>query len=110
MFRRITGPQATFATVVFGEVLDGQAAADAGLGWRCVVVDQLLPTAQAMGERACVAPVELIKKTTATIRSIGSLDDHREAMLQELEPQAWSIEQPHFKEKVAALKKKISSR
>ena len=57
-----------------------------------------------------MAPVELIKKTTATIRSISALDDHRDAMIQELEPQAWSIEQPHFKEKVAALKKKISSR
>ena len=110
MFQRAVGPQATFATVVFGEVLDGQAAADAGLVWRCVDDDQLLATAQAMGEKACVAPVELIKKTTATIRGIGAMDDHREAMLQELEPQAWSTEQPAFKEKVAALKAKISSR
>ena len=110
MFQRAVGPQTTFATVVFGEVLDGEAAANAGLVWRCVDDDQLLATAQAMGEKACVAPVELIKKTTATIRSISTLADHRDAMIQELEPQAWSIEQPHFKEKVAALKKKISSR
>src|SRR5690349_12504495 len=48
MFRRITGPQAVFATVLFGEVLDGAAAEAAGLVWKCVGEDDLLPTAQAM--------------------------------------------------------------
>jgi enoyl-CoA hydratase len=36
MFRRITGPQAVFATVLFGEVLDGAEAERCGLVWRCV--------------------------------------------------------------------------
>ena len=100
----------TFAAVVFGEVLDGPAAERAGLVWRCVPDDELLPTARDMAGQALHAPIELIKKITATIREIGAIDDHREAMLEELEPQAWSTEQPHFQEKVAALRRKISSR
>jgi enoyl-CoA hydratase len=110
MFQRVAGLQATFAAVVFGEVLDGPAAERAGLVWRCVPDDELLPTARDMAAKALHAPVELTKKITATIRGIGALDDHREAMLMELEPQAWSTEQPHFQEKVAALRRKISSR
>jgi len=106
----LSGLQATFAAVVFGEVLDGPAAERAGLVWRCVPDDELLPTARTMAGKALHAPIELTKKITSTIRGIGALDDHREAMLVELEPQAWSTEQPHFQEKVAALRRKISSR
>lgn len=110
MFQRIAGPQTTFATVVFGQVLDGEAAEKVGLVWRCVEDDALLPTAQEMARNALNAPIELVKKITATIREIPRINEHREAMLMELEPQAWSTEQPHFRDKVAALKKKISSR
>src|SRR3954466_9594400 len=35
MFHRIAGPQATAAAVLFGEVLDGEAAERCGLVWRC---------------------------------------------------------------------------
>jgi len=110
MFQRIAGPQTTFATVVFGEVLDGEAAEKAGLVWRCVPDDELLPKAREMAGRVLKAPVELVKKITATIREIPAIDDHREAMMKELEPQAWSTEQPHFQATLAALKAKISSR
>src|SRR5215213_10189958 len=43
MFRRIAGPQATMAAVLFGEVLDGAEAERIGLVHRCVDDDQLLP-------------------------------------------------------------------
>ena len=46
MLRRIAGPQVTMAAVVFGEVLDGEEAARAGLAWRCVDDDRLLPAAR----------------------------------------------------------------
>ncbi|MDP1804288.1 MAG: enoyl-CoA hydratase-related protein, partial [Acidimicrobiales bacterium] len=52
MFRRIAGAQAVAAAVLFGEVLDGPDAERAGLVWRCVPDDALLPAAQAMAERA----------------------------------------------------------
>ena len=42
MFRRIAGPQAAAAAVLFGEVLDGDEAERVGLVWRCVPDDELL--------------------------------------------------------------------
>ena len=56
MFRRIAGPQAVAAAVLFGEVLDGAEAERVGLVWRCLPDDELLPAAQAMAERAAAAP------------------------------------------------------
>ena len=56
MFRRIAGPEATMATVLFGEVLDGAEAERAGLVWRCVDDDQLLPVARQLAGRAAAAP------------------------------------------------------
>ncbi|MGZ4701530.1 MAG: enoyl-CoA hydratase-related protein, partial [Ilumatobacteraceae bacterium] len=52
MLRRIAGPQAAMAAVVFGEVIDGEEAARIGLAHRCVDDDQLLDAAQAMAARA----------------------------------------------------------
>ena len=49
MLRRIVGPQATFAGVVFGEVMDGAEAERVGLVHRCVDDDQLLAAAQRDG-------------------------------------------------------------
>ena len=40
MLRRIAGPQATFAAVVFGEVMDGAEAERVGLVHRCVDDDR----------------------------------------------------------------------
>src|SRR4051794_12992674 len=56
MFRRIAGPQAAAAAVLFGEVLDGAEAERVGLVWRCVDDDALLETAQAMAARAAAGP------------------------------------------------------
>ena len=110
MSQRIAGPQAVAATVLFGEVLDGAEAERIGLVWRCVPDDELLPTAQAMAERAASGPRELARRIKATIHDVALLDDHAAAVDRELEPQVWSIEQPAFKERVAALQAKISSR
>jgi enoyl-CoA hydratase len=110
MFRRIAGPQAVSAAVVFGEVLDGHEAERIGLVWRCVGDDELLPAAQAMAERAAAAPRELVARTKATIADMATIDDHDAAVDRELVPQVWSMEQPAFKERVAALQARITSR
>src|SRR4029079_7891883 len=73
MFRRITGPQATMAAVVFGEVLDGEAAEACGLVWRCVDDDALLDTAKAMAAKAAAAPRELVIRTKATIAAMAEV-------------------------------------
>lgn len=110
MFRRIAGPQAVAAAVLFGEVLDGPEAERVGLVWRCLPDDELLPAAQEMAARAAAAPHELTAKVRQTIADVATVDDHGAAVDRELEPQVWSLEQPAFKERVAALQARITSR
>lgn len=110
MFRRIAGPQAVAATVLFGEVLDGAEAERVGLVWRCLPDDELLAAAQEMAARAAAAPRELVARTKATIGDVAAIDDHAAAVDREIVPQVWSLEQPAFKERVAALQAKITSR
>ncbi len=110
MSHRTAGPQAVLATVLFGEVLDGAEAERVGLVWRCVPDDELLPVAQVMAERAASGPHELARRIKATIQDMASIDDHQTAIDRELGPQVWSLEQPAFKERVAALQAKITKK
>jgi enoyl-CoA hydratase len=109
MMRRAMGPQATAAAVLFGEVLDGQEAERAGLVWRCVDDDQLLGCAAELAARAAAAPAlaRRIKATIATMADVASQDD---AVDVELEAQVWSMSQPEFATRLAAIRDRISSR
>jgi enoyl-CoA hydratase len=108
MFRRIAGPQATFAAVLFGEVLDGEGAERAGLVWRCVDDDQLLPVAIELASRAASGPPELVRRMKATIDDMATVADHPAAIERELVDQVWSIRQPAFQERLAALQARIT--
>lgn len=110
MLRRIAGPQAAFATVVFGEILDGVEAERIGLVWKCVDDDQLLVEAQRLGARAADAPRPLLESVKKTIQDMADVTTHPDAVARELEPQLWSTRQPWFAERLAALQKKISKR
>jgi enoyl-CoA hydratase len=109
MMRNIVGPQATAATVLFGEVLSGAEAERTGLAWRCVPDDELLPLALTLAGRAAAAPRELVERIKATIGDMGRITSHPEAVERELGDQVWSIGQPAFAEKLAALQAKITS-
>ena len=110
MLRRIAGPQAAMATVVFGDVLDGAEAERIGLAYRCVDDDALLTTAHEMAARAAAAPRELVEVTKRTIQDMAAVGDHPAAVERELEPQLWSTRQPWFADKVAALQARISKK
>lgn len=110
MFRRITGPQAVFASVVFGEVLSGEEAERCGLAWRCVEDEELLSTARAMGAKAADAPHELVRKVKETIGDMAAVESQTQAVEREVTPQVWSVQQPAFQERLAALRAKITSR
>jgi enoyl-CoA hydratase len=110
MLRRIAGPQATFATVVFGEIMDGTEAERVGLVHRCVEDDQLLAAAQEMAARAASAPRELVIEVKRTILAMADVREHPDAVTRELDPQVWSTRQPWFAERIAALQAKISSK
>jgi enoyl-CoA hydratase/carnithine racemase len=108
MMRRITGPQTTAAAVLFGEVLDGAAAERVGLAWRCVDDDELLDAAVALADRAAGAPAALVRRTKATIADMATIDDHAHAVRRELIDQLWSMDQPAFAERLAALQRRIT--
>ena len=110
MLRRIIGPQATFAGVVFGEVMDGAEAERVGLVHRCVDDDRLLDVAHEMAARAASAPRELLIEVKRTIQAMADIDTHPDAVARELTPQVWSTRQPWFAERIAALQQKISSK
>jgi enoyl-CoA hydratase len=110
MLQRLVGPQVAAAMVLFGRVLDGEAAERAGLAWSCVDDADLLVHAHGLASVAAAAPRDLVERVKATMVAVRSLDDHEAAVDRELEPQVWSINQPAFAERLAALQRKITSR
>ncbi len=110
MFRRVAGLQATMAAVVFGEVLDGTEAERVGLVYRCVDDDQLLDVAQSFAAGAAAAPRQLAILAKQTIADMATIESHADAVARELEPQLWTVQQPWFEQRIAALHAKISSK
>ncbi|MGA1006350.1 MAG: enoyl-CoA hydratase-related protein [Ilumatobacteraceae bacterium] len=135
MLRRLAGPQATMATVVFregslggayqnsilaafdvnGETVlvawdDTAEAERLGIVHRCVDDDALATVAHEMAARAASAPRDLLIATKKTIRDMADVTTHPDAVARELEPQLWSTRQPWFAERLAALQSKISSK
>lgn len=110
MQRRIVGPQAAMAAVVFGQVLDGAEAERVGLVYRCVADDELLDAAHRFAMGAASAPRELAIVAKQTIRDMADIATHPDAVSRELEPQLWTVQQPWFEERLAALQARISKR
>ena len=110
MFQNICGPQTAAAAILFNEVLDGDAAARVGLAYECVEDDQLLERAHEMASRTAASPRELVLRTKRSMIDVRSMTSQQGAMLYELGPQAHSTRQPAFKEKIAALKARVSSK
>jgi len=110
MLQRLVGSQAAMAAVLFGEVLDGAGAERVGLVHRCVDDEALLDSARALAAGAASAPRELVITTKATMKAMGAVDHHDDAIARELEPQLWSTRQPFFAERLAAMQARISGR
>lgn len=96
---RAVGPQAAAAIDLFGNRLDGAAAARIGLAWECVPDDELLDRAVEHAARAAEAPRELAIRTKATLRRAHATSEHDEALAYELTDQVWSFGQPWFAER-----------
>lgn len=110
MLRRIAGPETAFAVDLFGEILDGPAAERAGIAWKCVEDDQLLDEARRLAGVAAAGPPELVAKIKTSLHHVATIDEHRDAVMYELVPQAWSVGQPDFQAKLAVLKNQITSK
>ena len=110
MQRRIVGPQAAMATVVFGQVVDGPEAERIGLAYRCVPDEELLEAARRFAAGAASAPRQLAIVAKQTIQDMAGVAIHTDAVARELEPQLWTVRQPWFAERIAALQAKIRRR
>jgi enoyl-CoA hydratase len=108
MLQRVAGPQTAAALVLFGEILDGEAAAACGLAWRCVDDDALLDEARTLAGRTASAPRALVRRAKATLAAMAGVFDIDTAVDMEIEAQLWSIGQPDFAERLAALQAKIT--
>jgi enoyl-CoA hydratase len=110
MLRQLMGPQGLAAVVLCGESLDGETAVHAGLAWKCFDDDVLLDEAKRFAKRASMAPREMVAKLKATCRAMGAVDDHDDAVDLELEAQLWSIGESAFRDRLAALKRRIAKK
>ena len=106
---RLAGAQAAMAMVVFGEVLDGDAAARHGLAWRCVDDEDLLDAARVIAGRAAAQPAQLTRRAKATIATLARVADSDAAVAHELDTQVWSMAQPEFHAMIDAMAQRISS-
>jgi enoyl-CoA hydratase len=109
MMRRITGPQATAATVLFGEVLDGAEAERIGLVNRAVARDEVLPVSLELArEIAASAPLPVRGAKQALARSLDSRLDEQLAF--EAEQQSHNYESADLQEGIAAARARRSPR
>jgi enoyl-CoA hydratase len=106
MMNRLLGPQGAAATVIFGDVLDGEAAERHGLVWRCVDDGELLSEARTFAAKAASAPPALARRVKQTLREVATITSPDEAVSVELEAQLWSMQQPDFAERLKARRKK----
>jgi len=110
MLRRAVGDAAAAAMVLFGEVVDGEASARVGLSWACVDDDALLDAAIAMADTAAAAPRALAIRAKQTMATMPGVATHDGAVDVELDAQVWSLQQPEFRERLAAMQQRISKR
>ena len=100
LLQRLVGSQAAAAAVIFGEVLDAEAALRCGLVWEIVDTDQLESRARELAARAARADRELLTAVKSTMADVRSIDDLDRAVERELTPQVWSLTRPGVAEKL----------
>jgi enoyl-CoA hydratase len=110
MLTQLLGPQGAAAVVLCGEALDGERAVHQGIAWSLVDDAVLLSEAMTLAKRTTKAPREMVQKLKATLRDMVSTTDHQEAVERELDPQLWSVDRPAFRERIGAMKNRISKK
>jgi enoyl-CoA hydratase len=109
LLSRLVGPEAAAAMVLFGEVLPGDEAVARGLAWQSVPDDELRGAAVALAARAAACPPALMRRIKQSLGRAAAAAGHEAAVEYELEAQLWSLGQPFFAERLAALRNRISS-
>ncbi len=110
MLQRRVGQGRATAMIVFGQVLDGPSAVEAGLALEVVEAASLVDRARELAQGAADVPAPLSRRTKATLAQMAQVQDHGEAVELELNAQIWSMGQPFFAERLEALRRRISER
>ena len=110
MLQRAVGPQTAAAMVLFGEVLGADEAERRGLVWRVLPDAELLEGALAMAAKAAATPPGLARRAKQTLQAVPAIAQHSEAVDLELTSQLWSLGQPFFAERLAALQARITGK
>jgi enoyl-CoA hydratase len=96
MLERAVGAQTAAAMILFGQSLDGEAAAATGLAWSCVADDALIDTAVDFAAGAAAIPKPLVARAKETLQRAPWQPDFETAIGFEVAHQAWSLGQPWF--------------
>ena len=110
LLARLVGPETAAAMLLCNEALRGAELVERHLAWRFVADEELLSESVALAGRAAGVPRLLSLRMKETLRAAGGHDSHEAALRRELEAQLWSLQQPFFKERLAALKSRLSGR
>lgn len=109
LLHQALGPQGAAALVLFGQRVDGRRAAEIGLAWCCVDDDEVVDAALELARPAAEAPRELARRVKATLRGWHQVTTHAAAVEAEIGPQVWSLHQPEFQSRLAALRARVAS-
>jgi enoyl-CoA hydratase len=101
------GRQGAAALVLCGDVLTGEEAVGAGLAWRCLPTDEVLPFALGLAGRAAKRSRALVARTKATLDLVADATETN-AIEIELAAQQWSVEQPAFADALARVRARMS--
>ena len=105
--RERVGRQGAVALSLCGDQLTGEEAVTAGFAWRCVPSGELLATAERYAVRVASRPPELVRRAKDCLDRSGPGVDPAVARALERDAQEWSMAQPFFAERVAALRARI---
>ena len=108
--RHIAGRTTTMAMVLFGEVLSADEAHRVGIAWRVCDDDRLLAETHELAARAAAQGKDLVARTKASILHLDEITGSDQAVTHETDPQLWSMNEPAFRDLVAKLQSKISSK
>jgi enoyl-CoA hydratase len=107
MLQRAIGPQAAAAMVLFGRIAQPDEAVRIGLALEAVDDADLIHRAVEIATPAAAAPRNLTERMKRELALPA--DEHAAALDRELEAQVWSMEQPAFLARLAAMQRTISS-
>lgn len=110
MLQRAVGAERAAAMVLFGETVRGPEAERMGLALRAVPDAEVVDAALTLASGAATAPPELVRRVKATMRAVRPLADHDAAVDTELDAQVWSLGQPFFAERLAAMQARVQKR